>query len=822
MLGMLAFGWAPVIAQEVSCDYVGQATEHLFELASGGDADAQYRLGLRFCEGEGVPEDEVEAVKWFCLAAEQGYVKAQNKLGLMYAYGSGVAQDDSAAVEWFRFAADQGYAEGQNNLGWMYAVGRGVVKDYSEAVEWFRLAADQGHAEAQCNLGVNYSQGSGVARDDSVAVEWFRLAADQGDARAQRKLGLMYVNGRGVGQSDSLAVEWYRLAADQGDAKAQSELGLMYVYGRGIEQNDSLAVKWLRLAADQGHVTGQNQLGLMYANGRGVEQNDSLAVEWFRLAADRGHATAQANLGLMYVNGRGVEQNDSLAVKWYRPAAAQGEARAQSELGLMYLYGRGVEQNDSLAVKWLRLAADQGNEIGQRKLRWMYDQGRVVKGEGERAMRSKPAESQKGATTRLHDLLARREGYYPGFPIGTSDLAYVDSQDEFGLTPLHYAAIRCDHEATRVLLSDSRCVVDRRDRGGRTALHWAATTSGGGISDFELFRPHQAFWRTHSLPDGLFRRTDRFGWIPVDWDSCDGATETVELLLAAGAAPSAEDLDGNTPLHYAAVAENARVVELLLMAGATKDAENLEGFIPCEYGEFAHGAASRCPDGDVGTLLHVELRARCSVVAAQEALVRLGYDPGPVDGVWGPSTASAVGGFQRDHDLRCSRELNGPTCDALLGSIRAAEPSTVMRIQEYLSRLGYDPGPRNGALNLRTQHAIAAAKEDHFWLDDHDAELLALGLYVLTLPVKGGSQPKSVGEPADFGASLEAIDLGELPVSHLDFVRQWFVGEIYNSFERDLYYRTDLPQNYFAASANINVQPDSKIKSFLLIIESPD
>jgi TPR repeat protein len=38
--------------------------------ANAGDADAQYNLGVMYDNGEGVPEDDVEAVAWFRQAAE--------------------------------------------------------------------------------------------------------------------------------------------------------------------------------------------------------------------------------------------------------------------------------------------------------------------------------------------------------------------------------------------------------------------------------------------------------------------------------------------------------------------------------------------------------------------------------------------------------------------------------------------------------------------------------------------------------------------------------------------------------------------------------
>jgi TPR repeat protein len=47
-----------------------------------------------YANGEGVPKDAVEAVKWWHLAAEQGDAGAQANLGFMYENGQGVPEDD--------------------------------------------------------------------------------------------------------------------------------------------------------------------------------------------------------------------------------------------------------------------------------------------------------------------------------------------------------------------------------------------------------------------------------------------------------------------------------------------------------------------------------------------------------------------------------------------------------------------------------------------------------------------------------------------------------------------------------------------------------
>ena len=81
--------------------------------------------------------------------AEQGDAIAQNDLGLMYANGEGVPQDDAEAVRWYRLAAEQGYVIAQTNLGVMYSTGQGVPEDIVLAYMWYNLAVAQGRDIAQ-------------------------------------------------------------------------------------------------------------------------------------------------------------------------------------------------------------------------------------------------------------------------------------------------------------------------------------------------------------------------------------------------------------------------------------------------------------------------------------------------------------------------------------------------------------------------------------------------------------------------------------------------------------------------------------------------
>jgi TPR repeat protein len=160
------------------------ALERERQLAKQGNADAQYNLGVMYNEGQGVPEDDNAAFKWYTLAAEQGNAGAQVILGLIYDNGRGVPQDDKTAVKWYTLAAEQGDVYSQYNLGVMYEGGWGVPKDDKTAVKWYRLAAKQGNANAQYNLGWMYEEGQGVPKDNVYAYMWWDIAASSGDKDA--------------------------------------------------------------------------------------------------------------------------------------------------------------------------------------------------------------------------------------------------------------------------------------------------------------------------------------------------------------------------------------------------------------------------------------------------------------------------------------------------------------------------------------------------------------------------------------------------------------------------------------------------------------
>jgi TPR repeat protein len=134
------FGFA-VLMSFAAAISAGNELESTIEKAKQGEAYAQYFLALRYDFGEGMPENDQEAVKWYRKAADQGNDLAQMSLGWMYNSGEGVPESDQEAVKWYRKAAYQGNANAQTSLGAMYFDGEGVPQDNVRAYFWTNIAA---------------------------------------------------------------------------------------------------------------------------------------------------------------------------------------------------------------------------------------------------------------------------------------------------------------------------------------------------------------------------------------------------------------------------------------------------------------------------------------------------------------------------------------------------------------------------------------------------------------------------------------------------------------------------------------------------------
>lgn len=131
--------------------------------------------------------------------------------------------------------------------------------------------------------------------------------------------------------------------------------------------------------------------------------------------------------------------------------------------------------------------------------------------------------------------------------------------------------------------------------------------------------------------------------------------------------------------------------------------------------------AAEAQTGDRGTL--AARTGTYSTLDLQRALDRAGYDPGPTDGVMGPSTRRALQAFQRDQGLSVTGTPTAAVYQALerqgFLSARAAPPSIdqdqvaeLREVERKLQRAGFDPGPVDGTVDWRTRSALRDLQQD--------------------------------------------------------------------------------------------------------------
>jgi len=215
------------------------------------DAGLHSALG-RALRAAGSP---AEAIAAFQAAAELGHVPSMTALALAYRRGEGVAQDDRQAVAWYLRAAEGGDGLAMNNLGFMQARGLGgLPNDQQAAAQWYQRAAEAGDAAAMGNLGERYRTGNGVPRDLGLAEHWLRRGAEAGDPPSMTRLGAMLSHGD-LGRPDQhQALVWFRRAADLGDGFGMAHLGRAHALGDGVATDPGQAAEWFDRAARNGGV----------------------------------------------------------------------------------------------------------------------------------------------------------------------------------------------------------------------------------------------------------------------------------------------------------------------------------------------------------------------------------------------------------------------------------------------------------------------------------------------------------------------------------------------------------------------------------------
>ena len=253
----------PAEQAETASSFTGEQAKqtkgHSPDESNAGQGFAQYALGKKYRDGQGVERNIQKAVELFTLAAKQGNSFAAFALGKMYlSNDASLPRDEATALNWITYASERGNQFAQCYLGKLLLKGAdGIPQDTNAALRWLRASVDQGNVYAEYALAMAYLKGKIVPKDALKALELLRHASSQDNQFAQYQLGKMLLQGEEAPKDVTAAVHWLTVSAMHGNQYAQYALGKLYLLGKDVEKDKASAAKWFQMAADQGNEYAQ-------------------------------------------------------------------------------------------------------------------------------------------------------------------------------------------------------------------------------------------------------------------------------------------------------------------------------------------------------------------------------------------------------------------------------------------------------------------------------------------------------------------------------------------------------------------------------------
>ncbi len=419
-----------------------------------------------------------------------------------------------------------------------------------------------------------------------TALRIWRDLAIAGDVQAQTGMGVLHYNGQGVAIDHGAALQWFSLAAEQGDADAQYNLAVMHGHGLAGPRDQETARYWLEQAALQGHRQAVLDLGQLPPINVATVAPPAKAVDSAQVAEATPLPKADAVAGRYDAGRSAFEAGDfRLARTIWQPLAEAGNARAQTGLGVIYERGHGVDADAAEGAKWFRRAALAGDAAGQTNLALLHVMGRGV------------AEDDSQAMTWL-----RR----------AADQGNATAEYRLGL--MHMAGGAAEASPTRAVALYRRAAL----REHAEAQYNLAVAYDTGVGVERANAVTAARWYRKAADSGLAQAQYNLGVLYLNGVgvAADPVTAHVWFSMAAG-------------FGTGTTAEMA--TQMLALVGGQMSSIGQTDAALAAF-DVARAIVSRTGDEVPSDI----------VLRTQAMLAWEGYDPGPIDGVAGPRTFSAI------------------------------------------------------------------------------------------------------------------------------------------------------------------------------------
>ncbi|KAI8995031.1 hypothetical protein BDB01DRAFT_847010 [Pilobolus umbonatus] len=417
---------------------IEKANAYLHQSAMSGYANAQYTLGILYCEGKiavsssgsgrtlnnTAEKQRKKAFSWFRKAAAQKHPQAITQMGKCYEQGIGIPINIDKAIESYEQAIRM-KAKSLPSAQLTYATFLHKEKRYKEALQLYLKASG---LDTKCRNP--FPSSVIVARAASLSVALIYLdnkdpcipykpkeafdilsalvQSGPEDASAHYWLALAHKEGiPGVCSIDVIkAYSLYQTAARLNHADSQFEIGLMLSKGIGVKEDRTAAFSWFKKASNLNHANALYYVGIYFYNGtEDIKQDRDEARQYFGKAAALGVTDAMAlyaqscqekckeirrkitSSTIPAKQKQEIQNLQTMSFEWYKQAATLGHVKACRELGRLHAYGSYAnKQNYVLAVKYYQLAANKQDALATLFLGGLYENGHGVDLDTDKAL----------------------------------------------------------------------------------------------------------------------------------------------------------------------------------------------------------------------------------------------------------------------------------------------------------------------------------------------------------------------------------------------------------------------------------------------------
>ncbi|KLV03698.1 hypothetical protein ABT56_17945 [Photobacterium aquae] len=306
----------------------------LIDNAKSGNTELQYYLGTLYENARFTSKDQLKAIEWYRLAAQNGSEKGQESLIRML---NGRSEYANLTL----------YAE----LGDYYQQGLYVPKDNKKALEIYLHAATRSGDDVKQKLIKLLNELSNAQCSEKPSDDCEQLRAE-----AQYQLALLYRNGQYLDEDAAKSQQLFQQAATKGHDGAIIKLASNLI---GSENTDWVQVRSLLDSVKQHSKWSAATLAILNYNGQGGPVDKEKALHLYELSADLGDEKS-ANFAFYLHQQEEIPGTKKEKAGHYLWIAAQKDfEKTRARLAQSYLFGSyGIPIDYSAAAKWGRITSD--------------------------------------------------------------------------------------------------------------------------------------------------------------------------------------------------------------------------------------------------------------------------------------------------------------------------------------------------------------------------------------------------------------------------------------------------------------------------------